>query len=216
MPFVQLLDLSHFIAEDMPVYPGTEGPKLMPANTYERDGFRETLLCLYSHTGTHMDAPAHLYPDGTTLDAFPVGQFVGSALVIDCRDVGLGARIGMEAIARQQELADQAEFLLFCTGWDRYWGKPEYFGAYPCVDMTVVEYMLKSGKKGIGLDTIGLDPIADPLLPLHRRLLSRGDRVILENLCGLEKLPKGLVTLCALPLPYAQADGAPARVIALW
>lgn len=52
---MKIVDLTHTIAENMPVYPGTEGPKLTTANTYETDGFKETLLKMYSHTGTHMD-----------------------------------------------------------------------------------------------------------------------------------------------------------------
>ena len=75
----------------MPVYPGTEGPVLEPANTYEKDGFAETKIHFYSHTGTHIDPPMHLFADKTSLDGFDVGQFVGKALVIDCRDVPDGA-----------------------------------------------------------------------------------------------------------------------------
>ena len=61
---MKAIDLTHIITEDMPVYPGTEPPKLTPANSYERDGFKETLLSLYTHTGTHIDPPAHIFPDG--------------------------------------------------------------------------------------------------------------------------------------------------------
>ena len=55
---MRVIDLTHTIKEDMPVYPGTDTPKLIPANSYEKEGFRETLLQMYSHTGTHMDPPA--------------------------------------------------------------------------------------------------------------------------------------------------------------
>ena len=50
---MRCMDLTHLISREMPVYPGTEPPRLQPANTYERDGFQETLLTMYSHTGTH-------------------------------------------------------------------------------------------------------------------------------------------------------------------
>ena len=39
---MKVIDLTHTISEVMPVYPGTEPPKLETANTYEKDGFRET------------------------------------------------------------------------------------------------------------------------------------------------------------------------------
>ncbi len=41
---MKVIDLTHTIKEDMPVYPGTETPKLIPASSYEKDGFKETLL----------------------------------------------------------------------------------------------------------------------------------------------------------------------------
>ena len=87
---MRVIDLTHTIREKMPVYPGTEPPVLAPANSYERDGFKETKLTFFSHTGTHMDPPAHLFPGRTTLDQFPPEQFIGRALVIDCRDLGEG------------------------------------------------------------------------------------------------------------------------------
>ena len=212
---MKVIDLTHVISPDMPVYPGTEGPRLEEANTYERDGFKETRLNMYSHTGTHMDAPAHLFAHRTTLDAFDASQFAGSAVVIDCRELGTGERITMAHVNRNRENADRAEFILFCTGWDRYWGKEEYFGEYPYIDEEVAEYIVGMKKKGVGLDVIGLDPIADAHLTLHRRLLSGNEIVIIENLTGLEKVGTGMFTLCALPLKYENADGAPVRAVAL-
>ena len=94
----------------MPVYPGTEPPHLTVANTYETDGFRETLLSFFSHTGTHMDAPFHLFGDRTKLNEMPAAQFVGKALVIPCMQYGAGEEIGMEALAPVRQLADEADF----------------------------------------------------------------------------------------------------------
>lgn len=70
---MKIIDLTHTIKEDMPVYPGTDAPKFRPANSYEKDGFKETLLTMFTHTGTHMDPPAHLFAGRTTLDRFPPG-----------------------------------------------------------------------------------------------------------------------------------------------
>lgn len=92
---MKIIDLTHTIKEDMPVYPGTDAPKFTPANDYEKDGFKETLLQMYTHTGTHIDPPAHLFADRTTLDQFPISQFVGKALVIDFRELNEGEDITM-------------------------------------------------------------------------------------------------------------------------
>lgn len=74
---MNVIELTHTIQGDMPVYPGTEQPVLTTACTIRDAGYRETILHMYSHTGTHMDAPAHMIELGRTLDAFPAETFVG-------------------------------------------------------------------------------------------------------------------------------------------
>ena len=162
-----------------------------------------------------MDAPFHLFGDRTKLNEMPAAQFVGKALVIPCMQYGAGEEIGMEALAPVRQLADEADFLLFHTGWSRYWGKAEYFGDYPVPSLEVCRYALESGKKGLGFDTIGIDPIADEGLTRHRLLLSQRDIVIIENLTNLDKIGEGLFLFAALPLKYENADGAPVRAIAM-
>ena len=213
---MRVIDLTHTVSPDMPVYPGTEPPRLDPANTYERDGFRETLITMFSHTGTHMDAPAHLYPGRTTLDRFPAEQFCGKALSIDCRDLAAGQTIPFSRIQKVRRQAEEADFILFNTGWDRYWGKPEYFGDYPYPDEETVDYLLSSRKKGVGLDAIGIDPIRGSGLAIHKKLFREKEMVIIENLTNLDKVGRELFTFFALPLKYLEGDGSPIRAIAFW
>ena len=78
-----------------------------------------------------------------------------------------------------------------------------------------MDYLLASGKKGVGLDTVSVDPVGDGALPIHRRLLG-GGQVIVENLTNLAAVGRELFTFCALPLHYEQADGAPVRAVGLW
>ena len=44
---MRVIDLTHTIREGMPVYPGTEPPVLAAANSYEKDGFKETMLSMF-------------------------------------------------------------------------------------------------------------------------------------------------------------------------
>ena len=214
---MKIIDLTHTISEDMPVYPGTEPPILRQANTYEKDGFKETLLSIYSHTGTHVDPPAHLFADRTTLDALPIEQFAGKALVITCTHLSEGQAITMEEIqAAGLQHAEEANFLLFHTGWDQRWGTEGYFGDYPCIDNAVIDFILRTGKKGIGFDVIGMDPIADTNLTLHKKLFRYHDIINIENLCNLDKCGKDLFWFFALPLKWKNADGAPLRAVAFW
>ena len=213
---MRVIDLTHFIAEDMPVYPGTEGPKLQPANTYEKDGFKETLMTMYTHTGTHMDPPAHLYAGRTTLDKFPITQFVGKAFVVKCSDLKEGQKISMDYINKDREKADAADFLLFNLGWDKRWGTEAYFGDYPYIDDEVVDYIIGRKKRGVGLDVIGIDPISDENLTIHKKLFEKNEIVVIENLMDLDKCGDDLFTFCALPLKHVDADGSPIRAIALF
>lgn len=212
---MKIIDLTHVISEDMPVYPGTEGPKLQPANSYEVDGFKETLMTMYTHTGTHMDPPAHLFKGRTTLDQFPIDQFVGKAAVIDCTALQEGQQITMEQINQNRENAERAEFILFHLGWDKYWGTPQYFGNYPYADDEVVEFLIQGKKKGVGLDVIGIDPIADENLTIHKKLFQNNEIVVIENLRNLDLVGHNLFTFFALPLKHIDADGSPIRAIAV-
>lgn len=210
---MRIIDLTHTITQDMPVYPGTLPPRLQAANTIEKDGFKETLLSMYSHTGTHIDAPAHLFADKTTLDAFPAAQFTGAALVIDCRALGEGETITMAQLAPYGDKVQRADFLLFCLGWDKKWNTPAYFGDYPCIDDAVLGLILTGDYKGIGFDVIGLDPIGAPLTR-HSALLSQKEIINIENLCNLDQCGEDLFQFACLPLKFENADGAPARAIA--
>ncbi len=211
---MKVIDLTHVITPAMPVYPGTEPPLFEPANTYEKDGFKETRITMYTHTGTHIDPPAHLYAGRTTLDMFPPEQFIGQALVIDCRSLQEGEAITLDFLTRYGDKTNQADFLLFCLGWDKRWGTEEYFGDYPCIDDAVLDYILKGNYKGIGFDVIGLDPIADAGLPRHKKLFAEKDIINIENLCNLSLCGSDLFQFSCFPLKISNCDGAPARAVA--
>mgnify|MGYP004627278841 FL=1 len=211
---MKVIDLTHTIRPGMPVYPGTEPPKFTPANTYEKDGFKETLVQMFTHTGTHMDPPAHLFAGRTALDQFPASQFIGKALVIDCRALREGEAITMAQLAPYGERVRQADFLLFNLGWDKRWGTESYFGDYPCLDDAVMELILAGDYKGIGFDVIGLDPIADENLTRHKRLFAEKDIVNIENLKDLDLCGGELFSFSCFPLKLENCDGSPVRAVA--
>ena len=100
------------------------------------------------------------------------------------------------------------------TGWEARWSTREYFGAYPTLAAGTVERALGLGVRGIGLDTMGIDPMDDLSYENHLLALGRGC-VIVENLCGLVPLRGKLLRFAALPLKYIDADGAPVRAVAM-
>lgn len=219
---MKIIDLTHIITEDMPMYPGTGAPSLRTAYSHVEHGFKETLISLYSHTGTHLDAPAHLYADGLTLDEFPVEQFAGKALVVDCRGLKQGENISMRLLEEKGSILNEADFVLFLTGHSLLWGYSDYFKHFPTMSQEVIEWVNSRKLKGIGIDAPSFDPVTvDDLeqaandLHNHRSILKTNHTLLLENLCRLEDVGNGLFTLCALPLKTLDSDGSPARVIAI-
>ena len=211
---MKVIDLTHFIEYKMPVYPGTEPPVFEPANTYEKDGFKETRISMFTHTGTHMDPPAHLFRNRTALDEFPPDQFIGKALVIDCTSVNEGELITMEQLLPYDEKVKDADILLFYLGWDERWGTEAYFGDYPCIDDSVLDFILTGSYKGIGFDVIGLDKIADVNLTRHKKLFESKDIVNIENLCNLGQCGSDLFWFSCFPLKIRDCDGSPIRAAA--
>ncbi|MBR5128579.1 MAG: cyclase family protein, partial [Firmicutes bacterium] len=124
-----------------------------------------------------------------------------------------------EVFAKGEDVAKKAEYLVFMTGWDKRWGDESYFGDYPVVTDEVADFAIETGKKGLAFDVIGLDPISDLNLTLHKKVFAASDMVIIENLCNLDKVEeaaKGEVfTLVATPIKYKNADGAPIRALAM-
>ena len=208
---MKILDLTHLIEEAMPVYPETEPPKLTPSNTFEQHGFRETLLTMGSHTGTHMDAPAHMVSSGMTLDAFPAETFVGQGFALDCREE---KAITLPLLLKHESALRQVDFLLFCTGWDRYWGQEKYYHGFPCLTPEAARFVATLPLSGVGEDSISLDPCDSVDFPNHMTLLGQGF-VNTENLTGLEQLIGKDFTFLTLPLKFENSDGCSCRAMAL-
>ena len=206
---MKVYDLTHTIKNDMPVYPGTEQPKLTTACTIEAAGYRETLLHMFSHTGTHMDAPAHMLPEGTTLDSYDAEKFTGTALVVDCR----GQAAITLPLLKGYDLTG-VDFVLFCTGWDRKWGSDDYYEGFPCLTAEAAAYLAALPLKGVGEDSISLDPCDSVDFPNHITLM-RADFVNTENLKGLDALLGRRFTFVTLPLKFENSDGCSCRAIAM-
>jgi len=211
MPTV--VDLTHPITEGMPVYPGTEPPVLRQANTVERNGFAETLVRMYSHTGTHIDAPSHMVAGAPTLDSFGAGQFVGQACAIDVSAPG-HTEIRQPVLEAHAASIAGCEFILLHTGWSRYWGDPRYFAGFPVLSCDATRWLIARGLKGVGFDAMSADPVGASEFSNHLAFFRAG-LILIENLTGLEALVGKTFLFSCLPLALPNADGSPVRAVAL-
>jgi kynurenine formamidase len=206
---MQIFDLSHTLEINMPVYPGTPQPDIRGLASFHKDGFRETFIGITSHTGTHIDAPYHMIENGKKADQLPLDTFTGRAGVIR---VPAGEKyIGGEVILNAGIDLEEIDFLLFCTGWSKYWGSSEYFHDFPVLSKDTIELLISLNLKGVGFDTISPDKEEGSDWPVHYALLGN-DMIIIENLKISEGVPSAGTLFC-FPLPYMEGDGSPVRAV---
>ena len=209
-----IIDLTHTITPEMPTYPGDTAPVLKAVGSYTQLGYRQTEITVSSHSGTHMDAPAHMLRDGAMLDVLPISQFCGRAVVLDVSDLPPKSVITADFLRAQNGTLRSADFVLFYTGWSKRWGTDAYLeNVYPVPDEAAARYLVSCGLKGVGTDALSIDPLESPEFPAHHALLG-GGLVILENLCLKNVAGRSDMMLFALPLKFQKADGAPVRAIA--
>lgn len=206
---MRIYDLSHTLATGSPVYPGDSEPVITRVASYHVNGFEGRRLDMSSHAGTHVDVPAHMMAEGDSLNTLGVESFVGAAAVVDvaCDSPGL-------INADDFTIPENVDFVLFRTGWDRYWGTNEYFRAFPALSSAAAKQLAAAGLKGIGLDSPSVDPVDSEDYIAHFTILGAG-MVIIENLTGLGQLPDGPFTFSALPLKIADGDGSPVRAVGI-
>ena len=209
---MNVIDLTHTMHPGMPVYPGTESPEFLIPFTVEADGFTEKKITMFSHTGTHIDAPAHILVDGPTLDKLPATHFIGNACVLDFSKLQKPV-IDLDDMTPFLRQIEKTEFVLMYTGWDRFWGQQAYFENYPVLSPEAAQQIASFNLKGIGSDMISVDPSDSRTLPIHQIFLGN-NIVIIENLTNLEQLLQQEFTFYCLPLKIEQADGSPVRAVA--
>ncbi len=209
----EVVDLTHTISASMPCFPGSEPPEFLELSTVSRRGYAERRISLCSHTGTHMDAPAHLLEGGRLLDEYGVDHLVGTGIALDL--TGLEEpRIRLRELEPLRSGIEGRDFVLLCTGWSGRWGRADYFQGYPVLTPEAARWIAERGPKGVGVDMISVDPMDTDTFEIHRIFLER-EIVIIENLTRLGALPGRSFLLCCLPLKIRNTDGAPARAVAL-
>lgn len=205
----QIIDLS------LPIAPGMRGVEIDPNTSYDKDGFNTTMLHLYSHAGTHMDAPLHFLNGARTMERLDLNKCVGPALVVDVshkqpHDFITVADLGMAA----GKIEAESRVLLY-TGWDLHVEQEDYRTSFPRISLELAEWFVERGIWLVGMEMPSVAALHDyeELRSVHQTLL-RAEIVIVECLANLRDLPEE-VFFIATPLKINGGDGCPVRAIAL-
>ncbi|GGG50933.1 cyclase [Croceivirga lutea] len=206
----KIIDLTLTLTNEM------KGVSITEARNLTKDGWNASTLELYSHIGTHMDAPLHFEVNQQSIDEIAVERFIRQAWVVDLSDISPSAMITVADMAPIADNIQKGESLIIRTDWSKKLGTKSYRDELPRISEELAQWL---GQKGVGLLAIEPPSVADvnnleEVTKIHTILMEH-DIIIVEGLTNLDALTKNQVILIATPLKIMRGDGAPARVLAL-
>jgi cyclase len=220
------------MAEEMREHFGIEfDPTVLPDNEL----LSIDTLTLTTHTGTHVDAPAHYGSRGPsgpprTIDQMPLDWFYRPGVVLDLRDQPTGAA-GPEVLEKEFSRIgyrpQPLEIVLLNTGAGARVGTPAYFTDFTGLTGPATELLLDLGIRVIGTDAFSLDAPFGDIIERYQRT---GDPSVLwpahftgrrrefcqlERLTNLDALPPHGFTVACFPVKVAGAGAGWTRAVAL-
>ncbi|MFH8251235.1 cyclase family protein [Microbacterium sp. B2969] len=221
-PGARVVDLSHTIRAGLATYPGLPAPTITPHLTREDSRaryapgteFAMDVIHMIGNTGTYLDSPFHRYAEGPDLAGLDLSTLVGlRAEVFHLEDAWTPERRGIRA----ETLLDRdvrGSAVLLHTGWDRWFGRPEYGVGAPFLTEEGVRHLIEAGAVLVGIDSLNIDDTeSGGERPAHSLLLDAGIHVV-EHLTNLGAVPPSGARFTAAP-PAVEGFGTfPVRAFA--
>ena len=200
----------------LPINNKMSGVTISPAKILDVDGWNATTLNLYSHSGTHMDAPLHFGVNAQTIDKLPTERLISEAWVVNLTEIKPKEEI---LISHLGVIADEfkvGQSIILHTGWSKKLGTTTYRDQLPRISVELANWLGEKKANILGVEPPSVADVnnIDEVTEIHH-ILMKNDIIIVEGLCNLEQITAQKVTLIALPLKVEGGDGAPSRVIAL-
>jgi len=228
----RVADLTHTLTSGFPVY-GLDAPARQTVLTIEEYGVYLQNWTFGEHSGTHVDVPGHFRSGGRLLPQITPAELVGLPVAV----VDVSARVEADPDT-EVEVADLIRYerrygriprgavVFMHSGWERRLalGQAGYRGEdaagtfhFPGWSAAAVTWLLeRRGVSSVGVDTLSLDPGRSTTLDVHHLLLGDADRIGLENVAHLAKLPPAGASLTIGAIPLEDGSGAPCRLFATW
>jgi arylformamidase len=203
---VKIFDISWPISTATTGYKDRHIVEFTQTRTFDKDGMRDSTMHLSSHTGTHVDAPAHFIRDGLTIDEIKLNRLVGPCIVLDLMEV-------VDGITRDDLVGkdiQKCDIVLFKTVNSLTPATGKFTPHFVYLEASGAQYLAEIGVKAVGIDYLGIERSQQDHLT-HTTLM-HADIVIVEGL-RLEFITPGVYTFVCLPLNIIGLEAAPARAI---
>ena len=204
------IDVSYPISPAIAIYP--ENPSFSFTRTQNiatGDAANVSKIIIGSHTGTHIDAPAHFIPGGATVDQIPLERMNGRAKVLDVTGHG---DIGVDLMSDAG--LERGDIVLFRTDNSLAWACDSILDDYVTLTYEAADYIAGSGVKLVGIDYLTVERPRSKRIPgksVHKTLLGNGI-LICEGLRLKDVMPGEYEFRC-LPLNIIGLDGCPVRCV---
>ncbi|GAA4472189.1 cyclase family protein [Phytohabitans houttuyneae] len=223
-------DLTHPLTTTFPAFAPGEEPSRRTYVTIEENGYYMQEWRILEHYGTHVDAPGHFIPGGRTSTELAAAELVTPAAVIDiaaraARDPDTTVTVAdIKGYERRYGRIPRDAAVLMYSGWAAKAGDPDaYRGTdaggtlhFPGFSAEATEWLLRHRRiRSLGVDTLSIDPGVSSTFDTHL-ILTGADRYGVENLAGLDRLPRSGATIIVGLIPYQEGSGGQARVFATW
>jgi len=209
-----LIDLTNEIFNQMLNYPFDPNVSIKTLTTVSNNGYQTTYIESPLHVSTHIDFPIHFYENSFSSSDYDISYFYGKALIINVK-IFENQQITLTNINDYFiNIFTNYEYLIFNTGWSKFWGTEEYYYHYPYLSNELALFLSElKNLKGIGIDTPSVDKYDSSTFDAHKILL-KSRKIIIENLCNIDSINSNECFIGFFPLKIKNSDGTPARVVA--
>ena len=204
---MKIIDLSLPLNNNTPVYPGNVPLAVSIHHAMPEHATQLSSIACGSHTGTHIDAPAHAILGAMPLDQIPLENFVGPCRVLDFSKEE-GESVTEEMLHTRN--VKKGERILLKTK-NSLRGFKEFYEDYVYLDGGAADFLANLGVMLVGIDALSIKKRGSKDHRPHISLLSKNIPII-EGL-DLSLAKEGAYELYCLPLNFTNIDGAPARAI---
>ncbi len=181
--------------------------------------FRVQKFEMRGGAGTHIDAPAHCFPNGKTIEDLDLENLVTDCIVVHTDTVTEDYLITPKVLEKFENENGQIPsntFVIFHTGWDQYWHDAKKYRndlKFPSLHVDTAKLLVERNVAGIGIDTLSPDAIGEDF-PVHRVLLGAGIYIV-ENVANAKELPPVGARIIVMPLKIKGGTESPIRLVAL-